>query len=44
MNIDLDKQFTHVILQTLQSCLSPDKNLIDLAQQQLDVLQVRPGS
>jgi hypothetical protein len=38
----VDKELTHVIYQTLQSCLSPDKALIDLAQQQLDVLQVRP--
>ena len=44
MNVALDNELTHVIFQTLQSCLSPDKTLIDLAQQQLTVLQVRPGN
>ena len=39
----IDKELTHVIFQTLQSCLSPDKAVIDMAQQQLTVLQARPG-
>ena len=44
MNVALDNELTHVIFQTLQSCLSPDKTLIDLAQQKLTLLQVRPGN
>ncbi len=43
MNTDLDKELLHVIISTLKSCLSPDKALIDQAQQQLLVLQVRQG-
>lgn len=39
----IDKELSHVILQTLQAVLSPDKALIDQAQQQLKVLQVRQG-
>jgi len=40
--IQIDKELTHVIFQTLQSCLSPDKAQIELGQQQLNVLQIRP--
>lgn len=39
----IDEEFAKVIYQTLQSCLSPDKAIIELAEQQLTVLQVRPG-
>ncbi len=42
MNAEIDKELAHVIFQTLQSCLSPDKALIELGQQQLTVLQIRP--
>lgn len=44
MNLEIDKQLAHVILQTLQSCLSPDKELIKKAQQQLTVIQVKSGN
>lgn len=44
MNLEIDKQLAHVILQTLQSCLSPNKELIDKAQQQLTVIQVKTGN
>ncbi len=40
---ELDKELVHVIHQTLQSALSPDKVLIDQAQQELKVLQFRQG-
>ena len=40
---DFDKEFWHIIYQTLQAVLSPDAALIEQAQQQLKVLQVRPG-
>ena len=43
MNSEIDKEFCHVMLQTLQVALSPNKNLIDNAHQQLKVLQVRQG-
>ena len=43
MNSKVDKEFAHVIFQTLQLCLSPDKALIESAEQQLIVLQVRQG-
>jgi hypothetical protein len=39
----IDKELTHVMVQTLQAALSADKTLIDQAQQQLKVLQVRHG-
>lgn len=39
----IDEELTQVIYQTLNSCLSPDKAIIELAEQQLTVLQVRPG-
>lgn len=39
----VDEELTQVIYQTLKSCLSPDKAIIELAEQQLTVLQVRPG-
>jgi hypothetical protein len=41
---DINKELLHVMIETLQAALSPDKNLIDQAQQQLKLLQVRPGS
>lgn len=41
MNSEVDKEFAHVIFQTLQLCLSPDKALIESAEQQLTVLQER---
>jgi hypothetical protein len=44
MNFEIDKELYHVIVQTLSSCLSPDKAVIDQAQQQLFVLQIRPGN
>ncbi len=40
---DIDKEFAHVITETLKAVLSPDKALIDQAQMQLKVLQVRQG-
>lgn len=40
---EIDKELSHVILQTLKLVLSPDKTLIDEAQMQLKVLQVRQG-
>ena len=43
MNIEIDRELYQVIAQTLQSCLSPDKAIIDQAQQQLFVLQIRQG-
>lgn len=45
MNLDTekDKELYHVIVQTLHSCLSPDKVIIDQAQAQLFVLQIREG-
>jgi len=41
---ELDKELVHVIHHTLQSALSPDKTLIDQAQQELKVLQFRQGT
>lgn len=41
--INIDKDYSLIIHQTLQAILSPDKSLIDQAQQQLKVLQVRQG-
>ncbi|RNA14456.1 importin-9 [Brachionus plicatilis] len=41
MNAEIDKEFAHVIFQTLNQALSSDKTLIDQAQQQLNVLQIR---
>lgn len=43
MNQEIDKELLHVMLEILQAALSSDKNLIDSAQQQLKVLQVRSG-
>lgn len=43
MNSEIDKEFSHVITETLKAVLSPDKALIDQAQMQLKVLQVRQG-
>ena len=43
MSDDIDKEFSHVIIETLKAVLSPDKVLIDQAQLQLKVLQVRQG-
>ena len=43
MSDDIDKEFTHVIVETLKAVLSPEKALIDQAQVQLKVLQVRQG-
>lgn len=43
MNAEIDKELSHVIFETLQQALSPDKALIDQAQQQLKVLQIRQG-
>lgn len=43
MNTEIDKEFAHVIFQTLNQALSSDKTLIDQAQQQLNVLQIRKG-
>ena len=40
---DTDQELSNAIFQTLQQALSPDKLLIDQAQQQLKVLQIRPG-
>lgn len=45
MNIEIvDRELYHVIAQTLKCCLSPDKAIIDQAQQQLFVLQIRQGN
>ncbi len=41
--INIDKDLSLIIHQTLQAVLSPDKTLIDQAQQQLKVLEVRQG-
>ena len=41
--MELDKEFAHAVFQTLHQALSPDKALIDQAQQQLKVLQIRNG-
>lgn len=41
--LNIDKDYSLIIHQTLQAILSPDKTLIDQAQQQLKVLQVRQG-
>lgn len=43
MHSEIDKELSNVIYQTLQQALSPDKALIDQAQQQLKVLQIRQG-
>lgn len=43
MNAEIDKEFAQVIFQTLNHALSSDKTLIDNAQQQLNVLQIRKG-
>ena len=43
MITEIDKELSHVILQTLNAALSPDKTLIDQAQQQLNILQIRQG-
>ena len=40
---EIDKELSLVILQTLKAVLSPDKALIEEAQMQLNVLQVRQG-
>lgn len=41
---EVDQELASAILQTLSGVLSPDKTLIDQAQQQLKVLQVRNGT
>ena len=38
-----DNELSHIILETLNAALSPDKALIDQAQQQLNILQIRQG-
>lgn len=43
MNAEIEKELAHVIFQTLNQALSSDKTLIDKAQQQLSVLQIRKG-
>jgi hypothetical protein len=43
MATDINKELLHVMVETLQAALSPDKNLIDQAQHQLKVLQVSQG-
>lgn len=43
MNTEIDKEFAHVVFQTLNQALSSDKTLIDQAQQQLNVLQIKKG-
>ena len=40
---NIDKDLSLIMLQSLQAVLSPDKQLIDKAQQQLKVLEVRQG-
>jgi hypothetical protein len=42
-SVAIDSQLSSAILNTLQGALSPDKALIDQAQLQLKVLQVRQG-
>ena len=44
MTNEIDQELLHVMIETLQAALSSDKNLIDQAQQQLKVLQVRQGN
>ena len=43
MSLELEKELTHAIYQTLQTVVGPDASLIEQAQKQLKVLQVREG-
>ena len=44
MSFEIDKELTHAIYQTLQTVVGPDASLIEQAQKQLKVLQIRQGT
>lgn len=44
MSLEIEKELTHAIYQTLQTVVGPDASLIEQAQKQLKVLQIRQGT
>lgn len=44
MNIEVDGEFLNLTSQTLVSLLSPNKEIITQAEQQLNILKTRKGN